>query len=100
MKFTGSGLNDVLSKATKRSGFERATLIQEKTIPLTLADKDMTGQAQMGTDKTAIFGLSILQKINNKEYLIQVLVIEPTRELVVQTQRGLYRLGRDGEAKV
>ena len=100
MKFTELGLNDALLKAIKRSGFEEATPIQEKTIPLALAGKDVIGQAQTGTGKTAAFGLPILQKINNKEHFIQALVIEPTRELAIQTQEELYRLGRDEKAKV
>lgn len=62
MKFTELGLNDALLKAIKRSGFEEATPIQEKTIPLALAGKDVIGQAQTGTGKTAAFGLPILQK--------------------------------------
>lgn len=100
MKFTELGLNDALLKAIKRSGFEEATPIQEKTIPLALAGKDVIGQAQTGTGKTAAFGLPILQKIDNKEHFIQALVIEPTRELAIQTQEELYRLGRDEKAKV
>ncbi|NLD07289.1 MAG: DEAD/DEAH box helicase, partial [Lactobacillus sp.] len=52
MKFSELGLNDALLKAIKRSGFEEATPIQEQTIPLALAGKDVIGQAQTGTGKT------------------------------------------------
>ncbi|KRL62559.1 DEAD/DEAH box helicase [Lactobacillus psittaci] len=100
MKFTELGLNDALLKAIKRSGFEEATPIQEKTIPLALAGKDVIGQAQTGTGKTAAFGLPILQKIEKGHDHIQALVIEPTRELAIQTQEELYRLGRDERARV
>ena len=56
MKFSELGLNDALLKAIKRSGFEEETPIQEQTIPLALQGKDVIGQAQTGTGKTAAFG--------------------------------------------
>ena len=67
MKFSELGLNDALLKAIKRSGFEEATPIQEQTIPLALQGKDVIGQAQTGTGKTAAFGLPILQMIDKKD---------------------------------
>lgn len=100
MKFSELGLNDALLKAIKRSGFEEATPIQEQTIPFALAGKDVIGQAQTGTGKTAAFGLPILQNINKKEKAIQAVIIEPTRELAIQTQEELFRLGRDEHAHV
>lgn len=100
MKFSELGLNDALLKAIKRSGFEEATPIQEQTIPLALAGKDVIGQAQTGTGKTAAFGLPILQNIDKKEKAIQAVIIEPTRELAIQTQEELFRLGRDEKARV
>lgn len=100
MKFTELGLNDALLKAIKRSGFEQATPIQEQTIPLALKGLDVIGQAQTGTGKTAAFGLPILQNLSKKTKAIQAIVIEPTRELAIQTQEELYRLGRDEKAKV
>ena len=100
MKFTELGLNDNLLKAIKRSGFEEATPIQAQTIPLALAGKDVIGQAQTGTGKTAAFGLPILQQLDKKNKAIQAIVIEPTRELAIQTQEELFRLGRDEKAKV
>ena len=100
MKFSELGLNDALLKAIKRSGFEEATPIQEQTIPLALQGKDVIGQAQTGTGKTAAFGLPILQSIDKKEKAIQAIIIEPTRELAIQTQEELFRLGRDEHAHV
>ena len=100
MKFTELGLNDNILKAIKRSGFEEATPIQAQTIPLALAGQDVIGQAQTGTGKTAAFGLPILQKLDKQEQAIQAIVIEPTRELAIQTQEELFRLGRDAKAKV
>lgn len=100
MKFSELGLNDALLKAIRRSGFEEATPIQEQTIPLALEGKDIIGQAQTGTGKTAAFGLPILQNLDKQHKAIQAVVIEPTRELAIQTQEELFRLGRDENARV
>ena len=100
MKFSELGLKDELLKAIKRSGFEEATPIQEQTIPLALAGKDVIGQAQTGTGKTAAFALPILQNLDKHNKVIQALIIEPTRELAIQTQEELFRLGRDEHARV
>ncbi|MDO4912675.1 MAG: DEAD/DEAH box helicase [Lactobacillus sp.] len=100
MKFTELQLNDALLKAIKRSGFEEATPIQAQTIPLALKGKDVIGQAQTGTGKTAAFGLPILRKIDPKKRAIQAVIVEPTRELAIQTQEELFRLGRDMHAHV
>lgn len=100
MKFSELGLNDELLKAIKRSGFEEATPIQEQTIPLALAGKDVIGQAQTGTGKTAAFSLPILQNLDKHSKTIQALILEPTRELAIQTQEELFRLGRDEKARV
>jgi ATP-dependent RNA helicase DeaD len=100
LKFKELGLDHDLLKAIAQSGFEEATPIQAETIPLVLAGKDVIGQAQTGTGKTAAFGLPILQNIDKADRSIQALVISPTRELAIQTQEELYRLGQDKKIKV
>lgn len=100
MKFSELGLQQDLLKAIKRSGFEEATPIQAATIPLVLEGKDVIGQAQTGTGKTAAFGLPVLNKIDAKIATIQAVIVSPTRELAIQTQEELYRLGKDKKAKV
>ncbi|KRL05197.1 DEAD/DEAH box helicase [Liquorilactobacillus hordei] len=100
MKFTELGLSENILKAINRSGFEEATPIQAETIPLVLKGEDVIGQAQTGTGKTAAFGLPILNKIDTKKNEIQAVIVSPTRELAIQTQEELYRLGRDERAKV
>ena len=100
MKFDELGLVPELLTAVKRSGFEEATPIQAGTIPLALAGKDVIGQAQTGTGKTAAFGLPMLQKIDTTSRVVQGLVIAPTRELAIQTQEELFRLGRDKKIRV
>lgn len=100
MKFNELGLSDSLLSAVESSGFEEATPIQAETIPMVLAGKDVIGQAQTGTGKTAAFGLPILQNIDLKNPNVQALIISPTRELAIQTQEEIYRLGKDEHAKV
>ncbi len=100
MKFKELGLDHDLLKAITRAGFEEATPIQAETIPLALAGKDVIGQAQTGTGKTAAFGLPVLQDIDFADRAVQTLVISPTRELAIQTQEELYKLGRDKKVKV
>ncbi len=100
LKFTELGLSDALLKAIKRSGFEEATPIQAETIPLVLQGKDIIGQAQTGTGKTAAFSLPILEKVDLHNPQIQALVVSPTRELAIQTQEEIFRLGKDEHAKV
>ncbi len=100
MKFSELGLDADILKAIKRSGFEEATPIQEQTIPLVLAGKDVIGQAQTGTGKTAAFGLPIIQRTDQTKRQIQAVVISPTRELAIQTQEELFRLSKDKRGKV
>ena len=100
MNFSDLGLDQDLLNATQRVGFEEATPIQEKTIPLVLAGVDVIGQAQTGTGKTAAFGLPLLQKMDYSKREIQALVISPTRELAIQTQEEIYKLGKEKKAKV
>lgn len=100
LKFTELGLAPELLKSVERLGFEEATPIQGQTIPLALDGKDVIGQAQTGTGKTAAFGLPMLQKIDVNNRNVQGLVIAPTRELAIQTQEELFRLSRDKKVRV
>ncbi|WP_054702560.1 DEAD/DEAH box helicase [Secundilactobacillus odoratitofui] len=100
MKFSELGLSKALLKAVERNGYEEATPIQAETIPLVLAGKDVIGQAQTGTGKTAAFSLPILETIDRDDPNIQALVISPTRELAIQTQEQMYQLGKEERAKV
>ena len=77
-----------------------ATPIQAQTIPLGLANKDVIGQAQTGTGKTAAFGIPLVEKINPESPNIQAIVIAPTRELAIQVSEELYKIGQDKRARV
>lgn len=95
MKFTELNLSQDILSAVEKAGFVEPSPIQEMTIPLALEGKDVIGQAQTGTGKTAAFGLPTLNKIHTEDNTIQALIIAPTRELAVQSQEELFRFGRD-----
>lgn len=81
-------------KALEKMGFEEATPIQAQTIPLGMQGKDVIGQAQTGTGKTAAFGIPMLEKVNTKERSIQGLIVAPTRELAIQVAEEMHKLGK------
>ena len=85
MTFESLGLEERLLKAVKDLGFEEATTIQEKSIPVLLSGtKDFIGLAQTGTGKTAAFGLPMLQIIDKDKKFPQAMIVCPTRELCMQ----------------
>lgn len=83
--FDDLNLSKEVLHAVHDLGFESPTPIQERSIPVVLSGKDMIGQAQTGTGKTAAFSLPILSKIDCKRNCIQALILEPTRELAIQS---------------
>ncbi|MED4906350.1 DEAD/DEAH box helicase [Parageobacillus thermoglucosidasius] len=87
------GLSNELMKAIRRMGFEETTPIQAETIPLSLQNKDVIGQAQTGTGKTAAFGIPLIEKVDVTNEAIQGLVVAPTRELAIQVSEELYKIG-------
>ncbi|MDC8760753.1 DEAD/DEAH box helicase [Janthinobacterium fluminis] len=82
--FSDLQLSDALVRALKDVGYETPSPIQAATIPLLLANRDVLGQAQTGTGKTAAFALPILSRIDLKQVSPQALVLAPTRELAIQ----------------
>ena len=86
MKFDKLGLNNQLESGLDMMGFEKATPIQEKAIPIILQRKDLIACAQTGTGKTAAFVLPILSLLSEKkqENKVKALIIAPTRELAKQ----------------
>jgi len=86
MKFDKLGLSNQLESGLDMMGFEKATPIQEKAIPIILQGKDLIACAQTGTGKTAAFVLPILSLLSKKkqENNVKALIIAPTRELAKQ----------------
>lgn len=92
--FQEFGLEPKVTKAITEMGFEEATPIQAKTIPLALEGHDLIGQAQTGTGKTAAFGVPLINKIDTSTDKIVALVMCPTRELAIQVAEEISKLGR------
>ncbi|WP_070137214.1 DEAD/DEAH box helicase [Crocinitomix algicola] len=93
MKFTELELKEGLLEALSYMGFETATPIQEKAIPIILKNYDLIACAQTGTGKTAAFVLPILNKlIGKKDTSIDTLIIVPTRELAIQIEQQIQGL--------
>ncbi|WP_181350157.1 DEAD/DEAH box helicase [Thalassobacillus sp. CUG 92003] len=92
--FNSLGLSEPILKALNSMGFEETTPIQEQTIPLGLQGRDVIGQAQTGTGKTAAFGIPMIEKIDQNSNSVQGLVIAPTRELAIQVAEEINRLGK------
>jgi Helicase conserved C-terminal domain./DEAD/DEAH box helicase. len=100
VKFEDLHLSDSVLKSLKRIGFEETTPIQEQTIPLSMSGRDIIGQAQTGTGKTAAYGIPLVEKVDVKSKEIQCLVLAPTRELAIQVSEELYKIGYDKKVHV
>lgn len=93
MKFEELPIRKEVLQMIKEKGFESATDIQSKIIPLILEGKDVLGQSQTGTGKTLAFATAILTKIvENKK--TQALILAPTRELAIQIEKEIEELGK------
>ncbi|SHK85418.1 DEAD/DEAH box helicase [Desulforamulus aeronauticus] len=88
------GLSKHVTESILNMGFEEATPIQEKTIPIALEGRDLIGQAHTGTGKTAAFGIPMVERFSGAIGQLQGLVITPTRELAVQVAEELNRIGQ------
>ena len=91
--FENLGLSNKTLTVLKGKGFEKPTPIQAKTIPAILTGKkDIVGQAQTGTGKTAAFGLPTIELLQEGSTTVQVLVLTPTRELAIQVAEEINSL--------
>ena len=89
--FSELNLSAQVLKVMKEVGYETPSPIQAATIPLLLANRDVLGQAQTGTGKTAAFALPILSRIDIKQQTPQALVLAPTRELAIQVAEAFQK---------
>lgn len=99
--FSSLGIHKDYIKAIKELGISNPSEIQEKTIPILLNSKtDFIGLAQTGTGKTAAFGLPVLHQIDATSNHIQALILSPTRELVQQIKKQLFKFTKYSEDKI
>jgi ATP-independent RNA helicase DbpA len=94
MTFAELSLSPPLLQVLEELEFQTVTPIQAQSIPVLLKGRDLIGQAQTGSGKTAAFALPILQKIQLQQRRVQALVLCPTRELCAQVAGEIRRLGR------
>jgi len=97
MKFDSLGLHADILKGVADAGFEKCTPIQEQSLPECIEGKDMIAQSQTGTGKTAVFVLSIYNRLMNEgppSDKPRALVMVPTRELAVQVEQDARKLGK------
>ena len=99
--FSSLGIHNDYIKAIKELGISDPSEIQEKTIPVLLKSAtDFIGLAQTGTGKTAAFGLPVLHHIDASSDHIQALILSPTRELVQQIKKQLFKFTKFREDKI
>jgi ATP-dependent RNA helicase DeaD len=91
--FAELGLSGPLLESLRHLGYEDPTPIQEQAIPELLAGRDVIGQAQTGTGKTAAFGLPLLEYVDPTDPEVQALVLTPTRELCIQVTQAIRAYG-------
>jgi ATP-dependent RNA helicase DeaD len=87
--FADLGLSEPTLQALRDVGYEAPSPIQQQAIPALLQGRDVIGQAQTGTGKTAAFGLPILEYLDPAQHAVQALVLTPTRELCIQVTQAL-----------
>ena len=92
--FDQFGLRAELVQTAAELGFTAPTPIQQAVIPPIVAGRDVIGQAQTGTGKTAAYGLPLLHRLDRQQHGVQALVLAPTRELAIQVAAALQQYGR------
>lgn len=87
-------INEAIIRSIAAIGFDKLTPIQEEAIPVLLEGKDIIGQAQTGTGKTAAFGIPLIQNIDDTDDSVQGLVLCPTRELAMQAADEIRKFSK------
>jgi len=99
--FSSLGIQTDYTKALQELGITKPSEIQEKAIPILINSKtDFIGLAQTGTGKTAAFGLPVLHHIDASSNNIQTLILSPTRELVQQIKKQLFKFTKFSNDKI
>jgi ATP-dependent RNA helicase DeaD len=94
VNFSELPLSPEVQQAIADMGFETASPIQSEAIPYLLEGRDVIGQAQTGTGKTAAFGIPIIERVDPAAKLVQALILCPTRELALQVAEEMKKLAR------
>lgn len=94
LRFEDLNLSEEIQKAVADIGFEEPTPIQYESIPYILEGRDIIGQAQTGTGKTAAFGIPILEKVDAADKKLQAVILCPTRELAIQVAEEVNKLSK------
>lgn len=92
LKFEDMNLSKEICQAVLDMGFEEATPIQSQAISIIMEGKDVIGQSQTGTGKTAAFGIPCLERIDPEDRRLQALILCPTRELAIQVSEEFRKL--------
>jgi ATP-dependent RNA helicase DeaD len=93
-KFTDFPVSEYILQAVEAMGFENTTPIQAAAIPVVLTGRDVIGQAQTGTGKTAAFGIPAIEHVDVENRSTQVLIMCPTRELALQVKEQITALAK------
>lgn len=94
IRYEDSEIDSRIIRAVEEMGFEYMTPIQEQAIPVLLKGRDVIGQAQTGTGKTAAFGIPVLQSIDPENKNLQAVILCPTRELAIQASEEMRRFSK------
>ena len=94
MRFEDLQVDERILRAVEDMGFEEASPIQAQAIPVIMEGRDVVGQAQTGTGKTAAYSIPVLEKINPDLKKLQAVILCPTRELAVQVAEEIRRLAK------
>jgi len=94
VKFTDFPVSEYILQAVEAMGFENTTPIQAAAIPVVLSGRDVIGQAQTGTGKTAAFGIPAIEHVDVENRATQVLIMCPTRELALQVKEQITALAK------
>jgi len=92
LRFDELPLSAEMQRAIVDMGFEEASPIQTEAIPFIMEGRDVIGQAQTGTGKTAAFGIPTIESINGSDRRVQALILCPTRELAIQVSEEISKL--------
>lgn len=91
-KFSELGLSPEVLKAVEKMGFEEASPIQTAAIPVLMEGRDVVGQSQTGSGKTAAFAIPVIERVDAANRFPQALILCPTRELAVQVAEEVSKL--------